>query len=512
MLSNIVIAQSFGPGNLVVYRVGDGAAVLGSTATAVFIDEYTTTGTLVQSIPMPTTVVGANKRLTASGSATSEGLLTRSTDKRYLLLTGYDAALATAAVAGTTSASVNRVVGRIDLTSMVDVTTALSDFASAGNPRSVASVNGTDLWVTGSNSGTRYATLSSTSSVQVSAAPVNLRQVNIFNDQLYVTSSTTGYYGISSVGTGLPVTVGQTTTILPGFPTLSGPSSYGFSIKPVTGDVAYVADDRTLALGGGIQKWTLSAGTWTLAYTLASGITVGTRGLTVEWSGPNPVIYATTTNNLIVKVTDVDNSSAFTTLVTAGTNTAFRGIAFTPEASLVPIKLSVFTAQKIGNGTKLNWTTEQETNSKEFAVDRSTDGGRTWTTISVVPAAGNSSSKRQYNIVDNSPAKGVNLYRLRSLDIDGKFSNSETRAVLFSNSDVVLITPNPASNFLNVYMSKNNNSISQIIVSDINGKVMERISTAEQSYRIDVNRYSKGIYVIKIIGTENTSTQKVIVQ
>jgi hypothetical protein len=48
-------ASPISPGDLVVYRVGDGAAGLLNTGAAVFVDEYTTTGTLVQSIPLPTT-------------------------------------------------------------------------------------------------------------------------------------------------------------------------------------------------------------------------------------------------------------------------------------------------------------------------------------------------------------------------------------------------------------------------------------------------------------------------
>jgi hypothetical protein len=181
-------------------------------------------------------------------------------------------------------------------------------------------------------------------------------------------------------------------------------------------------------------------------------------------------------------------------------------------AGALPIKLSSFAAQKTGNTTQISWTTEQELNSKEFAVERSTDGGRTWTTVGVIPSAGNSSGKRNYTFVDKNPSKGVNLYRLKSVDTDGKYTNSDTKAVLFSNAAVVLITPNPASSFVNVYMSKNNNSISQIIVSNANGKLIERINTAEQSYKINVGSYSKGIYVIKVIGNENTSTQKVVIQ
>jgi len=52
-------ASSITPGNLVIYRVGDGSAALGTAATAVFLDEYTPLGTLVQSIALPTTGVSA---------------------------------------------------------------------------------------------------------------------------------------------------------------------------------------------------------------------------------------------------------------------------------------------------------------------------------------------------------------------------------------------------------------------------------------------------------------------
>ena len=68
---------SFTAGSIVIYRVGDGVAGLTSAAQTVFLDEYSSGGALLQSVPLPAVAVGANKRLVASGTATSEGLLTR---------------------------------------------------------------------------------------------------------------------------------------------------------------------------------------------------------------------------------------------------------------------------------------------------------------------------------------------------------------------------------------------------------------------------------------------------
>ena len=98
-----VLFNAFTPGDLVVYRVGTGTGALGSASTAVFLDEYSPNGTLVQSIAMPTTAGGGYNPLTASGSATSEGNLTLSQNGENLVLTGYDATTGVAGIASTLS-------------------------------------------------------------------------------------------------------------------------------------------------------------------------------------------------------------------------------------------------------------------------------------------------------------------------------------------------------------------------------------------------------------------------
>ncbi len=106
------VAGSFTAGDLVIYRVGDGSGPLSNTGAAVFLDEYTPTGTLVQSIEMPTTVSGMNNPLIAGGTATLEGGLNLSPNGQYLTFTGYDAALGsqTSSLASSASTTIPRVV------------------------------------------------------------------------------------------------------------------------------------------------------------------------------------------------------------------------------------------------------------------------------------------------------------------------------------------------------------------------------------------------------------------
>jgi 2',3'-cyclic-nucleotide 2'-phosphodiesterase (5'-nucleotidase family) len=324
-------AAGFGTGNLVVLRAGDGSGALSSAAAAVFLDEYTAAGTKVQSLAMPTVASGSNRPLTVAGSSTADGALRRSADGRFLTLAGYAAAPATAAVAGTTSAGTNRVVGRVDGTGAIDTSTSLSGAYSAGNIRGAVTSDGTAFWTVGSNSGVQYVLLgSSGTSTQINtAAPTNLRVPGIFNGQLYVSSASGTFQGVGTVGSGLQTTGGQTPSLLPGFPTASGPSPYGFYISDA--NTVYVADDRTTP-NGGIQKWTFNGATWTLAKTMGGA---GARGVTGYVSGSNVVLFATTTEasaNKLVTVTDDGSNStpAFTTLASAPANTAFRGIDLAP--------------------------------------------------------------------------------------------------------------------------------------------------------------------------------------
>jgi predicted extracellular nuclease/subtilisin-like proprotein convertase family protein len=334
-------AASFTPGNVVVYRVGDGAAALSSAAQPVFLDEYTPSGTLVQSIALPTAVNGSHKRLVASGTASSEGSLTRSVDGTCLVLAGYDTATGTASITGSTAATINRVVGVVDGDGDVDTTTALADAASGSNPRGAASTDCSAVWITGGAGGVRAATLAGTTSTQVSTTVTNLRAVSIFDGQLYVSTASGTAVRIGTVGTGTPTSSGQTITNIPGLSSSTG-SPYGFAFFDLSGAVAgvdtlYVADDGA----GALTKYSLVAGNWT------SNGTIGVdaddyRGITGSASGGTVTLFLTrkggsgsTGGGELATLADTSGyNGAFsgtpTLLATAATNTAFRGVALAP--------------------------------------------------------------------------------------------------------------------------------------------------------------------------------------
>src|SRR5437762_7836877 len=61
LLAAVAAAAPFTPGNVVVYRIGNGTGSLVAAGNPVFLHEYTPAGVKVQSIGLPTAASRANK-------------------------------------------------------------------------------------------------------------------------------------------------------------------------------------------------------------------------------------------------------------------------------------------------------------------------------------------------------------------------------------------------------------------------------------------------------------------
>ena len=330
-LAQAASSSAFTAGDLVVYRVGDGSSSLGSGAAPVFLDEYSPSGTLVESVPLPTSASGSNHEFTDSGSAGSDGLLTLSGDGRYLLASGYNQAVGTGNVASTDDVTVARVAAD----GTVDTSTELAGLAGGNNIRGAASSDGNDIWVSGAQNGIVHTTVGSSSYTELNTSDTNFRQVAVVDGQLYA-SSNKNSLTVASVGTGLPTTGGQTVSNLPGNPD-SGGDPYAFALVSLSGgstpDTVYVADSTA----GKIDKYSLTSGSWKSEGSVSvSDVT----GVTAQVVGGKAVVYATTsgsssTSGTLYTVTDSAGagssmSGTVTKLATAGSKEAFRGVAFAP--------------------------------------------------------------------------------------------------------------------------------------------------------------------------------------
>ncbi len=178
---------------------------------------------------------------------------------------------------------------------------------------------------------------------------------------------------------------------------------------------------------------------------------------------------------------------------------------------VLPVSLSSFVVQKTGNAVKISWSTQQETNSSYFVVERSADG-RNWNNIATVNAAGNSSIRMDYSIYDNAPMKGINYYRLKSVDKDARYGYSVTRTALFNTKYAVEVAPNPAKDVVNIYLAKTNNQPATIQLLNAAGKIVYTASSAQSHVQINTTGFGKGLYFVKVIAADDVTTIRVLVQ
>jgi hypothetical protein len=314
-----------------VVRIGSGAGGLTSSATAVFAEQWLTDGQApLATLALPTATSGSNLPLTLSGTATSEGALSRSPDQHYVVVGGYAASVGTSSVASTSGSSTNRVVARISASGAIDTSTHTT-LLSGNNIRGAATADGSAYWLTGASNGAVYVAHGSSGGTSILSTPGNTRAAGIFGGQLYVSSQSGSNVGINSVGTGTPTTSGHSAKLI-----ASSANAYGFVLLDVKSGVAgvdtmYVADESS-----GVTKWTYDGTKWSLVGTYASGLgTAGVRGLAAAIDGSTVVLVATTTdpskNRLVYGVDDGTNAVTFTTIATAPANTVYRGVAPSPR-------------------------------------------------------------------------------------------------------------------------------------------------------------------------------------
>lgn len=175
------------------------------------------------------------------------------------------------------------------------------------------------------------------------------------------------------------------------------------------------------------------------------------------------------------------------------------------------ISISSFTATKLASSVLLNWKTSSESNSKNFDVQRSTDGVN-WETIGTVDAAGNSSVELSYSFIDEHPVKGTNYYRLKLNDLDSRFNFSETRVVVFGGTGIggIKVLPNPV--MTRVYVTTTSSvNLQSVYVYSADGKLMQRNDQFVAGSSVDMSQMAPGTYMLKITDKQgNTEMAKVV--
>ncbi len=111
----------------------------------------------------------------------------------------------------------------------------------------------------------------------------------------------------------------------------------------------------------------------------------------------------------------------------------------------------------------------------------------------------------RYNVLNGGP----NGQRSNIIGIDSFSVDTTDLATNESFSQNFEVFPNPVSNIINV-ISKNNNAINELTISDVNGRVVKTIKNEDLDSEINIEELKSGIYFLKAISNSGSSTSKIL--
>lgn len=196
---------------------------------------------------------------------------------------------------------------------------------------------------------------------------------------------------------------------------------------------------------------------------------------------------------------------SWVTFSTPGFSNFFLNGGTTP----LPIVLKSFTGNNAGLVNNLNWETATEKNFGHFELQRSADGTH-FSSLAQVDAKRNSAGSR-YAYTDAAPFEGINIYRLKMVDNDGKSSYSEivTLTVKGNKGVAVQIYPNPVKQALNINIIGKTDGQARIQVLDVTGKVVRTIVLNSNTAQVDMQNLPAGLYLVKYADNSHSSVTKI---
>ncbi|HLZ87528.1 MAG TPA: G8 domain-containing protein [Puia sp.] len=200
-----------------------------------------------------------------------------------------------------------------------------------------------------------------------------------------------------------------------------------------------------------------------------------------------------------------DNTIAGPALASSSTGTSPTGFTVTPIT--LPVTFVSFSADRSSDGpVQLTWNTANEIDNSHFEIERSLDGSD-WTSVATV-AAGNSSLADTYNYNDATAPVAQTWYRIRQVDLDGKYLYSKiVLAGATANAQATIIA---SGRTVTIFPEKLAGGRLMVRLITPGGQVLQQQSFESASSRIDLSlsTSANGIYLVQVTDGSQWSVVK----
>jgi len=277
-----------------------------------------------------------------------------------------------------------------------------------------------------------------------------------------------------------------------------GPEPEGVTLATIAGQVyAFIGLERV----GGIMVYNITDPTNVKFVDYKNN---RTTNLATSDLGPEGIIY----------ISAIDSPTGKPYVMIAN-ETSGNISVFEIQGSVLPVKLSGYNAKLAPNGNVvLNWRTASETNNNYFTLERSIDG-KIFEFLTQVPTKGNGNNPQAYSFVDNSPANGVNYYRLSQTDFNGNKENVGLQNInvgLTGNDDWTTY-PNPVTeNSIFVISNKINLKTVDVKLFSLHGLLIYKGKQVVNNGKFEIKLSEKPASGLYILNVDGLGTQQLLVK
>ncbi|MBD1393060.1 Ig-like domain-containing protein [Mucilaginibacter glaciei] len=176
-----------------------------------------------------------------------------------------------------------------------------------------------------------------------------------------------------------------------------------------------------------------------------------------------------------------------------------------------PYKFVRLTGNKTPNSIQLDWETQNESDVVTFSVQKSTDGGNSFVTLATIQSA----NKGGYTYNDDNADLGIdNIYRIKQADVADVVTYSDLLTITKPSAIAkpaitggIMVYPNPASESINVIITKSVIAPVELHIVNANGKIIRKGNfSAAQQFQQNVTGLQPGVYIIDVF--ETTTNKK----
>ena len=250
------------------------------------------------------------------------------------------------------------------------------------------------------------------------------------------------------------------------------------------------------------------------AYSLTNALTGYSGSITVYYLSSElnslsaPTLQVNAFNNSWTHYTGTDGTNFAT--ASALSNISFSELSLASSSSPLPLLWLSLSATRDNGTVDLRWSTTDETNCKDFQVQRSTNGAD-YTNPAPPLTARNTPGPNAYTWTDSSAFRTITYYRIRESDYDNAYSYSSI-VVARAATGNVMIYPNPVTTgTFSVLVTAPGTKMISIYNSA--GMLYQQVSFAGSAQDIPTTGWPKGFYLLRIAMADGSIvSEKVVVQ